>query len=81
MIQQWPVLWFAASAIGVLGFGATLAGLALIAYAAISHLGRPDKKVSWRWGAGIVRIAIHLFVGGIALQAVSFASRLALGGS
>ena len=74
-------MWFVASVLGVLGLGATLVGLALLAYAAISHLGRADSKVPWRWTAGAVPLAIRLFAGGLILQAVSFAARIALGGS
>ena len=74
-------MWYVASLLGVLGLGATLVGLALLAYAAISHLGRPDKQVPWHWTAGVVPLAICLFAGGLLLQVVSFVARIALGGS
>jgi hypothetical protein len=75
------VLWFLASAIGVIGLTATLAAIALLGYAAISHLRRPDKKVPWSWRAGIVPIALRSLLGGMLLQVLAFASRLSMNGS
>jgi hypothetical protein len=71
------LLWIAISVVGISGLALTLTGLALIGYAAISHLGR--QKVPWHWNSGVVPIAVRLFVGGLVIQALSFASRIAMG--
>jgi hypothetical protein len=80
-MNRWPMLWFLASAIGVIGLTATLAAVILLGYAAISHVGSPDKQVPWHWQAGIVPIALRGLLGGIFLQALAFASRLSMNGS
>jgi hypothetical protein len=77
----WPLLWRIVSAFGAIGLGVTLVALVLLAYASISHLRRPEKKIPWHWGTGIVWLSIRLFLCGIVLQAISFTGRIALGGS
>jgi hypothetical protein len=64
-----------------LGLGATLIGLALLAYAAISHVAGFGGKVRWQWRTGVVWFSLRLFFGGLILQIVSFAGRLMIGGS
>ncbi len=53
----------------------------LLAYAAFSHLRGPEKKVPWYWKRGIAWVAVRLFAGGLLLQVIAFACRIALGGS
>ena len=81
MIHQWPVLWFLVSLLGIAGLGLALLGLVLLAYAAFSHLRPSEKKVAWRWNSGIAWFAVRLFAGGLLLQVIAFACRIALGGS
>jgi hypothetical protein len=76
-----PILWSIASVLGLLGLGATLIGLALLAYAAIWHFTGTGKKVRWQWHTGIVWLSLRLFFGGLVLQVVSFVVRMALGGT
>jgi hypothetical protein len=78
LMQRWPILWSVASGLGLLGLAVTFIGLALLAYAAISHVMRSVKKVRWQWHTGVVWISLRLFFGGLILQIVSFLGRLAL---
>jgi hypothetical protein len=73
-------MWIIASSLGLLGLLLTLIALVLLAYAAISHLGRHDRKVRWYWRRGIVWFAVRLFAGGLLLQLMSFVGRIALAG-
>jgi hypothetical protein len=74
-----PILWALASLTGLIGFGATLIGIAIFAYATISHFTSLGTKAGWQWNRGIVWLSINLFLGGLILQVLSFVSRLALG--
>ena len=81
MTHKWPLLWSVASWIGVLGFGASLVGLVILAYAATSHVSGSGRRAPWQWHSGSVWFLLRLFVAGAILQIVSFVCRLMLGGS
>jgi hypothetical protein len=74
------ILWSMASVLGSVGLGATLIGLALLAYASIWHLTGSGKQVRWQWHTGAVWLSLRLFFGGLILQIIAFVGRLALGG-
>jgi len=63
----------------LLGLAVTLIGLALLAYAAISHVAGSGKNVRWQWRTGVVWLSLRLFFGGLIFQLVSFVGRLVLG--
>ncbi len=67
--------------IGWFGLACTWVALALMAYAAASHLGRPDKKVHWSWRRGVIPFGIRLFGAALVIQLLAFIGRIALGSS